>query len=117
MIEKKLAILKAGNVISEKTYQAMQRVLIELEHLGIERNVDTTQVFLTHLAMACERMMNNEGVAHLPEAVLIEMRQNSNYQRAVAYVNNLITSCEVIFVESERNYLFLHMLTILKNQE
>jgi transcriptional regulatory protein LevR len=116
-LELRLTLLRDGGQISLKTYQGISDAIDWFsEKHAIILTEENAAMFVTHLAIALERVSKAEPVAALDAMLLAEIVQNPHYADAQALATGLEKLWGVSFPESELGFIWLHLCTLL-NQE
>lgn len=109
----RLQILKDAGQLSEKNYQVIVKVI---QMFGDDWNIGLSEengaMFVTHLAVALERIERGEPVKPLDESIAAELKAQACY----ADCNQALLRIETIFgrtiSEAEKGYLLVHLCTL-----
>ena len=115
MIQEKLIILKENAVISGVVYNYAQEVLKYMKAQNIITNEDEADTFITHLVMATARQYTDEKIDSVHQTTNEEIKNNQNYSEALKHWHEINTLAPVTFRENEREYFYLHLVTLLNN--
>lgn len=111
MIREKLKVLRENDVIDEKVEEKVLQageLLIEEE---IIKDLDEADVFLTHLAMSFSR---EEELNEVDDSIKNQIVNNEHYSKAVDVWKKLRDKLDLDHSESEDDYMFMHLLTLLE---
>lgn len=113
-LDYRLRLLLDGLVISERSYKAMLKIIEMFDNkLGIKLTEEKGNSFITHLAVAYDRVEKNTTINPLAESAYDEIRKSSNYSRSQEILEIIEKEIEVYFPDSEKEYIILHLCTIL----
>lgn len=111
MIREKLKVLRENDIIDEKVEEKVLQaggLLIEEE---IIKDLDEADVFLTHLAMSFSR---EEELNEVDDSIKDQIVNNEHYFKAVDVWKKLRDELDLDHSESEDDYMFMHLLTLLE---
>lgn len=113
----RLQILKDAGQLSEENYRAITRVI---EMLADDWNIGLTEengaMFITHLAIAFERIGKGETVKPVDECVLDELKGQSCFsycRQALVSIANILGR-EI--PEEEEGYVLIHLCTLFAKE-
>lgn len=110
----RLELLRNGGQISLETNQFMLKIIEMFQvKLCIKLTEENGAMFITHLAIACERMKKNEKIDPMHESAYGEVKGNSNYSRSEAVLEDIEKEIGIRFLECEKTYIILHLCSIL----
>ena len=116
MIQQKLVILKENNVIDEQTYLFMQETLTLLKDKEIIKEESESDTFITHLAMATSRQIKEEEpIDFVDDTIKNEIEKAAEFQQAVEIWEQITDLSPITFPENEKDYFYLHLVTMLQN--
>ncbi|MGX6971138.1 PRD domain-containing protein [Vagococcus bubulae] len=116
MIKEKLKILVDSGVIDEDTQNYILKVLQYLLEREVINSIEQADVFLTHLAMADTRRKSNELISSLDDFVLSEIESDPKYWHSKELWQDLNKMVDKDFEEAELDYLYLHIINLLKEE-
>ncbi|NLW29420.1 MAG: PRD domain-containing protein [Erysipelothrix sp.] len=114
-MDERLKILLDNNVISHDVYTFCLKVnekIVQREQL----DQSTATVFMTHLAMATQRIRDNNIVNPLDEFILKQVVSHEKYELAINLIDEILILSPVDYPESEKQYLWLHMCNVLQEK-
>lgn len=112
MTEERLKILLDNGVISQKVYD----VSIDIYKKYFEKeeyNTDKINVFMTHLAMALNRIEKGNEVERLDNDIFSQVKDSHVYDEAFNISRNIVKDLHLDIPESEEEYFILHLGNIL----
>lgn len=113
-LELRLTILHDAGQIGQETYRQIQDAIIWLaEKRMMALTEDNGAMFVTHMAVALERMRKGEAVAPLDESLLAEVAKSEHFTDAQAIAAELEKLWAVNFSNSELGYIWLHLCTLV----
>ena len=115
MLKTRMQILEQAHVISEEVATFMFKVIDTLAEMFPELSQEKAEMFTTHLAMATERIRKGEGIDKMEDAIWQEVRESEEYPQASLFFERLLAVCPVVFPESERRFMLLHICSLLKD--
>lgn len=113
MLKQRIAILKDAQIISIPCAEYVNGVIDLLEPLRMDQA--KLEMFTTHLAMATERMMKNEPVESLDEAIWSEVVSCAFYQKAEEFYDSMIQGCPIVYPEEEKRFLMMHLCNLFQD--
>lgn len=116
MIGEKLELLYTTQVISKTAKDYSLRVLEMLEKDGFEDEA-VNDMFLTHLAIASERIIKQEKVGTLMSDIWTQIVNLPIYPDSVAYCERICALAPSPFSEDEKQYLIMHICKLMTAKE
>lgn len=113
MLEK-LKILKENKVISDGPYISAVRFYNFL--VSKKYKNDLIDRFITHYAMAMERIEKNEKVGNMDDSMWAEIKNSDNFNSAQKIIEEFVEDKyrkSKLFIE-ESKFLYLHLSTMLQ---
>lgn len=114
MLKTRIQILEQGNVISKEVADYVNEVIdvmyAELEEFDMQK----AEMFTTHIAMATQRVCNNEEVKDLDEDTWAEIIKSESYEKASAFSEKILKKAPVQCPESEKRFILLHLCNLLE---
>lgn len=113
----RLQILKDAGQLNEANYQAITKVI---EMLADDWNIELTEengaMFITHLAIAFERIAKGETVKPVEDFVLEELKG----QKCFTYCSQALVSITAILGDEipaeEEGYILIHLCTLFTKE-
>lgn len=108
---KRIGILESAGVVSKQAADFTRyaaSVFCDRDY-----DSDSLETFITHLAMASQRVINKDAEAGYDEAVLESLKEEEGYQAALEMRDSLLDHCDIEFSDSERQFLLVHILNLL----
>lgn len=111
-LDMRLQILEDGGLISGQVRECCGKVidLVLAEKADVER--ERFGMFVTHLAMAMQRVKNSEKENPIDEQVLEAVRQSTVYPRAEAFSEKVFEVCDFKFPRTEQDFLKVHLCNL-----
>lgn len=116
MIGERFKILLDNNVIDQQTYHDTLKVHQEIILNNGYSSVDSV-VFLTHLAMALQRVKKNETVAKVEDYIIDEIKNLTTYDKIVALTENTLKIVSIPLPQDEVHFLWMHLANIVEKGE
>lgn len=113
MLKQRIAILKEAQVISIPCADYVNGVIDLLEPLHLDQA--KLEMFTTHLAMATERMMKNDSVECLDEAIWQEVSGCATYQKAEDFYLDMVQGCPIDYPKEEKQFLMMHLCNLFQD--
>lgn len=113
MLKMRMKILRDSGIISPETADFMERVIDLMEETFPAVPQDHAERFTTHMAMAAERVRTGELADPLAPDAWKEVTACDEYAKSRAFLARVTPLSPVEFPESERQYLLLHLCTML----
>jgi len=111
-MKEKLDILKEGNVIDDTTYDfALKSYEIMKERQIVSRD-DLLDMFITHLAMATQRIKNGEIASCDIESMTALIKDSAGldvFNKAIALWRELSIYSPVEYPLEEQTFIYLHL--------
>lgn len=109
-------ILHSSGIISEQVYSACMKTIDDLcaETDGLDE--EKAGIFITHLAMALQRISKNEIESPVGDAVAEELKKNAAYDQALRFLGLISEHAEFEIPESEKQYLMIHLCNLFAKQ-
>ncbi|NLC41332.1 MAG: PRD domain-containing protein [Erysipelothrix sp.] len=114
-MKQRLTILLENHVITQEVYDFVLKI-----YEGIMKSEDLdgapSEVFLTHLAMATQRIIDRNIVNEMEEMILNEVKASQYFDEAQRISNLIVEESDISIPESEQQYLWLHLSSALQER-
>lgn len=113
-LNNRLQILKDSCQISCENYQDMLKV-IEMfkEKFGIELTEENGSMFITHLAIAYDRVNKNEHIEATLDIIDEEIKNNKNYDKSEEIFMELQNQLDKSLPDNEKTFILMHLCVLL----
>lgn len=112
----RLDILLETGQVTESVYNILLDVIKKFhDNYEIELLEENGGMFITHLSAAITRMMINEPIDCLEEAIINDVIQNENYEKAKEISKMIKNISRVDFTLDEEIFIIIHICSILNN--
>lgn len=113
-LKNRLDILKNAKQIEEDSYELGINVIKVMKD-KYEYNLTESNgaMLITHIVMSNERIKNNNPVEQLNPDIANDLLNHCNYEKAKKIVESIIELMNENFVEAERDYILMHVLTAI----
>jgi len=106
-------LIESNQVQMQVLEVVMSLIRITEEELDIQLTEENAEVFVTHLALALQRVVNDEAIKDAPSALMNEAKSlTKHWERAGKLVNLASTSLDKEIAESEQAYLTVHLANL-----
>lgn len=113
-MEQRLDILRDGKVIDEDISIACKQIHNKIFVLRNLQEVPSYVTLMTHLAMAAQRIKENNPVEAMDVNIIAELKKQDNYDEALAMTDEILSYFEFSIPVEEIDYIMLHLLNTLK---
>lgn len=112
-MKERLTVLVENNIVAK---EIADYTLDVYNDFIVAKGLDgaPAEVFLTHLAMASQRIKDDEIVNYMDDAILADIKNFEKFDEVVELTNAILEKSIVVFPESEVQFLWLHMCNIIK---
>lgn len=115
MLKERLTILLENNVITQDVFDYVLEVHEEI--ISVEKiDGSPMEVFLTHLAMATQRIVNQDIVNGMEEAILDDVKSSDYFEDAKRISDLIVQKSFITIPESEQHYFWLHLSSALQER-
>lgn len=111
----RINILYKNNVINEKVMLYVNNVIDYL--LAKDFNNEEMETFITHLAMASQRAINNEEVMIFPNEIWEQVTENKCYGESLKIYEDLLKNCPTEYPLDEEHYIIMHLCNMINKKE
>lgn len=111
-MKEKLEILKDGNVIDDSTFSFALKSFEIMKKMQIVSQDDLLDMFITHLAMATQRIKNGEIASCDVESMTALIKDSAGpdvFNKAVALWKDLSVYSPVDYPVEEQTFIYLHL--------
>lgn len=110
----RLKLLKDGAQIDEDTYNNLLKIIESFKKdFQIELSEENGGMFITHLAVALERIKKKELVEPIEDLIFEEVRNDKNFKKANDILGSLENDINISVPEVERPFILMHIVTLL----
>jgi len=112
----RLKLLKDGAQIDEDTYNNLLKIIESFKKdFQIELSEENGGMFITHLAVALERIKKKELVEPIEELIFEEVRNDKNFKKANDILESLEKDINISVPEVERPFILLFLVSKMFN--
>lgn len=113
ILNQRLDILEENHVICKKVADYSRKAVVRILEEKPDTEEDKAAMFITHLAMAGQRVLDG-AVEHPLDNILLDgIKKEPVYQRAAALKEELLKETDIQFPEAERDFLTVHLCNLL----
>ena len=109
----RVKILEENEVISRKVADYTCRVVDQVLEQIPAATQDKVEMFITHLAMAGKRAEEGTEENPIDEAILAAVKKEAVYPAALTMRDSLLSQTDIVFPETERDFLSVHLCNLL----
>ncbi|MEY8352147.1 PRD domain-containing protein [Lachnospiraceae bacterium 54-53] len=113
ILYRRLDILEENQVICREVADYSRKVTERILEIKPDTEEDKAAMFITHLAMAGQRVLDHGSEQPLDDAILEGVKREPIYETAVALRDELLQETDLRFPESERDFLTVHLCNLL----
>lgn len=113
ILNQRLDILEENHVICKKVADYSRKAVERILEENPDAEEDRAAMFITHLAMAGQRVLDGVVEHPLDNTLLDGIKQEPIYQRAEALKEELLKETDIQFPEAERDFLTVHLCNLL----
>lgn len=108
----RIRILEQAGLIQESVAESCRDIIALL--LQEEKGLDEEKcgMFITHLAMALQRIIKGEKEKAMDEQILEEIKAEEVYPKVEIFAEKLIMLCRMEFPRAEEDYLKVHLCNL-----
>lgn len=112
MLKERIYILQDASLITLETSNYVNMVIDRLKDNFIQKE-DILEMFITHLAMATQRILDKKELDVLPSSIWGEITASESYEEAEKMYQELVAFSPCIFPESEKQFLMMHLCNLV----
>lgn len=113
ILSQRLNILEENHVICKEVADFSRKVVERILKEKPDAKEDMAVMFITHLAMAGQRIMDGVEEPPLDTLILEGVKKEPVYKRAEALKEELLQETDIQFPVSERDFLTVHLCNLL----
>lgn len=110
----RLQILEDGGLTSGAVTASCKRVIDLVMEEKPDVDGERFGMFVTHLAMAMQRIRNGEKEMPIDSQVLETVKTDPVYPRAEVFSKKMLEVCDVEFTQTEQDFLKIHLCNLFK---
>lgn len=110
---KRLNILAENSVISKKVRDTTEKAFMYVLCRIKSPNYSASEKFVTHMAMALQRIESGEKIEMVNKTIIEEIQNNENYEKTKLFLENLKNYLGIQLREEEEVYILIHLFNIL----
>lgn len=114
MITERIKILQGAGLISETSAGFAENTACILMDRFQDRS-ESVEGFITHLAMAVQRILNNEMVDQVDDAIWEEVKNSDQCKDATDLLNQILKGAPCEIPENESRFLIIHLCNIVNS--
>lgn len=109
-LKERINILKEGEVINELTAHFVLDIIDqELKEFD---SLNALEMFTTHLAMATQRILNQEEVDYLNDEIYQQVEKHPSFSNAFKLYTSIVSKAPCVFPEGEKRFLLMHLCNL-----
>lgn len=112
MLKKRIEILESGKVIEPQTAVFVKAVIDSLHNDYPEISDDKAVMFITHLAMAAQRIKDKKEENPLGEEIMREIPMHPSYSQACTFLEKIRELSCVELSDTESDFLLVHLCNL-----
>lgn len=113
----RLQILKDADQISLENYDAIIKVIEIFEReLNIKLTEENGAMFITHLAIAFERIKKGEMVEDINDTIYEEIKNSSRFTSSEKFLELLEKELNIEIPESEKTFIMMHLCALFERE-
>ncbi len=111
--KERIKVLIDGKVITSDIGRYVCSVIELLDVYGIKTDKEITNMMLTHLAMATQRILEGRETEMLDNSIWKEIEEDTCYGKAKELLEKIEELSFLTYPEGERRYLMMHICNML----
>ena len=112
-LNQRLEILLSSGVITQRISDYSKTVVKLLINQKPEADCGKAAMFITHLAMAGQRILEGKEEKPLDGQILETVKQEPVYGSALDFLTNMLNQTDLEFPDTEKNFLTVHLCNLL----
>lgn len=114
MKSERIKILQEAGLINEAAAAFADKAESVLQN-RYPQNSEAINVFITHLAMASQRIQNKEPVEQVDDVIWEEVKNSEHCQEACKLLQEILLDAPCDIPEGECRFLIIHLCNILNS--
>ena len=114
MLRKRTEILRDANIINQEVSDFVFYCIDVLETDIENFQSDKAEVFVTHMAMAMQRVVNGEEVNELDDFIWKGMLEEECFGKAEEMYNKISQKSFIKIPEGEKKFIIMHICNLLQ---
>ena len=111
-LNQRLEILLNSGVISQRISDYCKTAVKLLIKQKPEADGDRAAMFITHLAMAGQRILEGKEEKPLDGQILESVKQEPAYSRALDFLTYMLNQTDLEFPDTEKDFLTVHLCNL-----
>ena len=111
-LNQRLEILLSSGVITQRISDYSKTVVKLLIKQNPEAASDRAAMFITHLAMAGQRILEGKEEKPLDGQILETVKQEPVYGSALDFLTNMLNQTDLEFPDAEKDFLTVHLCNL-----
>lgn len=108
----RLKILEQCGLITIYVSEQVKIIIELLFQSKEELDTEKVEIFITHMAMAIQRILKGEYENPLDEEILKDLEKEEVYTKAKIFSEMIYKSVDINFPETEKGYLIVHLCNL-----
>lgn len=109
----RISILEESGVIGRNAADYTRWVTDQLLMQVPDVSQEKAEMFITHLAMATKRAEEGSEENPIDQEILAAVRMQAVFPKALAMRDSLLSKTEIVFPETELDFLSVHLCNLL----
>ena len=111
-LNQRLEILLNSGVISQRISDYCKTAVTLLIKQKPEADGDRAAMFITHLAMAGQRILEGKEEKPLDGQILESVKQEPAYSKALDFLTYMLNQTDLEFPDTEKDFLTVHLCNL-----
>lgn len=111
-LNQRLKILEEGGLISSEVTACCKEVINMVLEEKEDVDEEKMSMFVTHLAMALQRVLNKQDENPVDEGILETIKTEPVYPKAAEFSKRMLEICIVEFPQTEKDFLKVHLCNL-----
>ena len=108
----RLESLEGAGLIEKRVAEQTEKIIRLIYSGKPEVDAEKMEIFVTHIAMAMQRILNGQKEEPLSEAVLKELQEEASYENAKSLAQKVYETVNIEFPMVEQEYLIVHLCNL-----
>ncbi len=113
MLKERIEILHGANLINDELADFAYRVIEILNNHPFDDEL--AGMFITHLAMASQRVIDHAELNDLDEAIWNQVKESAGYPQANELMKQIIELAPIEYPNSEKQFIIMHLSNMFQN--
>ena len=113
----RITLLRETELIKDEAFNYALSIISLLEKTEYDFNQEKLDIFITHAAIAAQRVVADDEEIRMDESVVNQLQDQESYEKAQGLLESILELPGIMLSISEKNLFLIHLCNILDESQ